>query len=90
MGHGDQKLMIVVTATLLNANGRDHDAGLGVFTIINNGAGSATQGDYDIHLKIPGVPVKYGSVEDFPRLERGVWELLRLALNDLHERGQLP
>jgi hypothetical protein len=81
--------MIVFTATLLNANGRDFDKSLGVFTIINDGTGARMSGNYDVQLKLSRGRALRGRVENFPRRSRGTWELLRRALNDLHGQGKL-
>lgn len=83
--------MIVVLAHLLNANGRDYDASLGSMTIVNTG-GTHDRGEYIVTLKKD--PRRRGklavaSVSDFPRRSLSTWELLRRALNDLHERGEL-
>lgn len=85
--------MIVLTATLLNANGRAFDVPLGVVTIINDGSGTMDRGNYRVSLKTDGRrrgKVRMADVIGFPRRSRSTWEILRRALNEMAERGVLP
>lgn len=77
--------MIRVTVELVSAVHPSRSKVLGVATIANVG-GDAETGDYNVRLSKwsprTSETWKTGSVKGFPRLKRGAWDLLYLALRD--------
>lgn len=90
--------MIRVTVELLPENDEDQAERLCTMTINNDLTGNKTIGNYDVTLSRWGQPNNYdailsrwgqpdrtwrrGRVTNFPRLTRGPWDLLYLALRD--------
>ena len=71
--------------------GTNSDRALGTFVIVNDGTGSPDRGNYAVSLKPVGNGrLREARVEGFSRTQSGAWELLRQALNALHEAGDLP
>jgi len=82
--------MILFTAHLLNANGRAGDKHLGSVLIGNDGSGDRDTGNYRVYYKEGnGSTVHEVTVKDWPRLERGAWQLLMAALQQLDRGGRL-
>lgn len=83
--------MIVVTIELRSAVSRDRDKVLGVVGIANDGTGDADRASYDaVASRGPRGKSYVGRVEGFPKKSRSALELLRRALNAMHENGGLP
>ena len=81
--------MIRVTLDLDSALGADRDRLLGTVNIINVG-GDAQRGNYTVMARNGSGRLRYAVVKNFPRKSRTALELLRRALNALHEQGNLP
>jgi len=82
--------MIIVTLQLRSARGRQHDKNLGTVLIANDGTGNAGRGHYNVVTsRGPRAKKHHGRVENFPRDSRSALELLRRALNAVHENGEL-
>jgi hypothetical protein len=61
---------------------------LGTAIVANDGTGTETKGNYDVRLLKwgdSGKVWKEGRVKGFPRLSRGPWDLLYLALKNIVE-----
>lgn len=74
--------MIRVTVELIPATGGP-PRHLGTAYISNDGTGNKQAGNYRAMFskaRQPKTPWRKGSVEGFPRLRRGAWDLLYLAL----------
>lgn len=56
---------------------------LGVGRIFNDGSGTPERGDYVVMLSTHGRKMRAKRVENFPRLKRGPWDLLYLALKNI-------
>jgi hypothetical protein len=83
--------VIRVRLELVSARGRQFDKTLGTANIANTGTGSRANGDYVVALwNGAHGRMRRGSVRGFPRKSRSAWELLRRALNDLHELKEIP
>lgn len=74
--------MIRVTVELLPCSEDETKHLLGVGIISNTGTGTLTSGNYTSRFyDASGVRIVYkGSLEDFPRLEKDVWQLLAQTL----------
>lgn len=81
--------MIIVRVELDSAVAESRDRLLGTVVICNVGS-STTHGDYEYELQRPGGRRRTGTVRGFPRKQKSALSLLRLCLNDLHDRGDLP
>lgn len=81
--------MIVVTLDLKSAISDDRSRRLGTVLIANEG-GDRRRANYDVRATRDGKRVYNARVEAFPRGSRSALELLRRALNALHEKGELP
>lgn len=82
--------MIRVLLSLQSARGRLHNRVLGIVLIANDGTGTAARGNYDVVARkgLKGFD-RVSAVKDFPRKSQSALELLRRALNRLHEEGKL-
>lgn len=81
--------MIVVEIVLRSAISRDRDRALGIVRIANVG-GTVQAGEYQVIAVRPHGRPRVGRVVGFPRKSKSALELLRRALNALHEKGDLP
>lgn len=56
-------------------------------TIVNDGTGSASRGNYDITISgADGQVFRKGHIEDWPRRQNHVIDLVRVAILAAHER----
>jgi hypothetical protein len=73
--------MIVVDIYLHSAVSVDRSRPLGKLTIINDGTGSATRGNYDVQAYgAGGQPGKRGRIENYPRTAVAPMNLVRRAI----------
>ena len=78
--------MIRITAELI-PHGVGPPKTLGYLDISNDGKGDLCLGDYSVRLKDRRKRVRRrGKVEGFRRLEKGVWELVLLSLQEIFKR----
>jgi hypothetical protein len=84
--------MIRVHIELESARGPHRDRTLGWVIIRNDGTShSLSRGNYTVEARRPGGRrERVTAVRNFPRQSRSALELLRRALNALHEGGNLP
>jgi hypothetical protein len=83
--------MIRVHIELESALSPHRDRTLGWVTITNDGTShSPSRGNYTVEARRPGGRERVTAVRNFPRQSRSALELLRRALNALHEGGNLP
>jgi hypothetical protein len=85
--------MIVVRIELKSAVSAARNRELAAIVIANEGTGDTARGNYTAIATRVGGPTRRhydGRVEGFPRKSRSVLELLRRALNAIHENGGLP
>lgn len=83
--------MIVVELHLKSAVSTTRDRLLGKVLIANDGTGLKNRGYYEVRAFRPtSLRLHKGRVENFPRKSRSALELLRRALNALHDNGGLP
>lgn len=83
-------MSVVVELRLVSAISRSRDRLLGKVVVANDGTGNRVTGNYNVGaFNGRSTKVRLGRVEAFPR-RRSALELLRRALNDLHEKGELP
>jgi hypothetical protein len=83
---GIVKAMIVVRVELWPGGDRSKAESLGEAVIINDGSGTATQGNYHFALSRRGQTAKDqawrdGQVRGFPRKRLGGWDLVYRALH---------
>lgn len=72
--------MLVIKAELWPGGWEDRKETIGKMSIINDGTGSESHGNYHtITMAMPG-PAVVGQVTDFPRKEKHVWDLVYEAL----------
>lgn len=81
--------MIVVEIVLRSAISRDRDRPLGTVEI-GNVSGTVDAGTYRVRAQRPHGRERVATVVGFPRKSKSALELLRRALNALHDRGDLP
>lgn len=82
--------MVFASLELKSARGRQFDKVFGG-VMIGNVGGTVQRGNYVVVLSTgPKARRREASVEDFPRRSASAWKLLRLALNALYEKGELP
>jgi len=78
--------MIVIKAELWPFGSEEHKQNLGHATIVNDGSGDNSTGNYKVTLftkhEKPRV-WKVGNITGFPRLKLGAWDLLYRGLKSL-------
>lgn len=79
--------MIRITVELLPLGDKNRSTVLGEAVIANDGTGTGTKGNYKYRIRGKSRILKggTGNIEGFKRERDNVWELLRLALNQMHE-----
>jgi hypothetical protein len=84
--------MIVAEIRLQSARGASRNRKLGVVLIANDGSSNDGRvGHYTVAAsRGPRGKVYEARVENFPRHSRSALELLRRALNAIHDAGGLP
>ena len=78
--------MLVVTVEIAPKGDMNRKRHLGTAMIGNDATGDAKLGNYQVILSKWGKPKvewKHGTVKAFPRLNRGPWDLLYLALKSV-------
>ena len=75
--------MLRITIELLRYGDASNPEHLGTGYISNDGSGDLKTGNYDVKLSKRDNPEdiwRYGRVRGFPRLQKGPWDLLFVAL----------
>ena len=84
--------MIRITCEMWPGSDERREYLLGEMSITNDGTGNRMRGNYRVMLKrgTRGSKARCTEVYDFPRKTSSVFQLLRRALNKLHEEKNLP
>ena len=84
--------MIRITCELWPGGHESRKRLLGTMSITNDGTGTRERGNYDVSLRRSGGTgkLRYTQVCGFSRKAHSVFQLLRLALNQLHTEKDLP
>ncbi len=82
--------MLRVSIVLLPGGDASRARELGQAVIINTGEGTATSGDYAVFLSERDRQVGTCRITGWPRTERGPWELLLRALEEIFGRPLAP
>lgn len=82
--------MISVRIDLGSAQSAARSRRLATVLIVNDGTGERGAGNYLVSATRDGRRIYKADVKNFPRRSRSALELLRRALNAIHENGGLP